>query len=519
MNAFVSIAGEGHRHQSAAVAAALRAAVDQVLPDCQEPGLGTCDIDLYTEHQRKRSALLAIAALADEPAVPEGREPASVTGEPSDAEGPSIEDVEELCEEHCFNVEGYESIECLQGLINEAIARWGHQPAPPADGEVASVTGEPSDEELESFLLDVAAENGDIYWAEPLVLARAVLTRYGRQPAPPAESVDRSHISDGYHTFAELYDHRHSLALALMRALPDVCWFSQRHNDGELPFGSADWFIVGADLPAGAITYHLPIELLSLAQQTGAAELSVGRPWDGHTANDVIERLRAWAASPQPAPAPAEGELTDEELENAARAAEIQNMKYQGGLSASDPNGIARQLQKQRLAGLRAVATLAADRSRRPAPAPMNNVPSERDVSEWIDSLPLWHGATRDDLTGIVMRALKHWGRPTALLEQHQQVAPVPVDELMAAYRAGVADAAQALEPASAAMIPMEYVHLDFDGWIVREPSEEGPGGCWRVLNSRFVSPFTEFPTAEAACNALQAAHALPLPSGEGNNG
>lgn len=47
-------------------------------------------------------------------------------------EGPSIEGVEELCEEHCFNVEGYESIECLQGLINEAIARWGN-PAPLAD--------------------------------------------------------------------------------------------------------------------------------------------------------------------------------------------------------------------------------------------------------------------------------------------------------------------------------------------------------------------------------------------------
>ena len=28
---------------------------------------------------------------------------------------------------------------------------------------------------------------------------------------------------------------------------------------------------------------------------------------------------------------------------------------------------------------------------------------------------------------------------------QHQQVAPVPVDELMAAYRAGAADAAHAL--------------------------------------------------------------------------
>ena len=90
-------------------------------------------------------------ALADEPAVPEGREPASVAMQPSDKEllekGPSLEEVEELCEEHCFNVEGYESLECLQGLINDALARWGNlkgslTSSPPADGEVAELTGQ-----------------------------------------------------------------------------------------------------------------------------------------------------------------------------------------------------------------------------------------------------------------------------------------------------------------------------------------------------------------------------------------
>lgn len=53
-------------------------------------------------------------------------------------------------------------------------------------------------------------------------LLHAVLARFGNQPAPPAAGVDRSHISDGYHTFAELYDHRHSLMLALMRAIPTI---------------------------------------------------------------------------------------------------------------------------------------------------------------------------------------------------------------------------------------------------------------------------------------------------------
>jgi hypothetical protein len=48
------------------VAAALRAAVEQVLPEMQEPDWGacdqmSCDIELYTDHQRKRAELLAIA--------------------------------------------------------------------------------------------------------------------------------------------------------------------------------------------------------------------------------------------------------------------------------------------------------------------------------------------------------------------------------------------------------------------------------------------------------------------------
>ena len=112
---------------------------------------------------------------------------------------------------------------------------------------------------------------------------------------------DPSQISDGYHTFEELYEHRHALTLCLMKAMPELFWFSRRHNDGELAFGKGEWFIIGAELPgAGPITYHLPMRLWDSAQNTGAAELEVGRPWDGHTATDVADRLKAWAvASPE----------------------------------------------------------------------------------------------------------------------------------------------------------------------------------------------------------------------------
>ena len=58
---------------------------------------------------------------------------------------------------------------------------------------------------------------------------------------------------------------------------------------------------------------------------------------------------------------------------------------------------------------------------------PVGEGPSERDVAEWINRLPLWHGATRDELPGIVLRAFAHWGRPAA------RPAPAPPAEALAA--------------------------------------------------------------------------------------
>jgi hypothetical protein len=105
--------------------------------------------------------------------------------------------------------------------------------------------------------------------------------------------------SDGYHTFAELYEHRHALFLALMSSNPNRSWISEKHHDGEIPFGDPNWFIAGMDLGHEGyqipITYHLPIELWCHAVATGAHILENGKEWDGHTPQDVVDRLLAWA--------------------------------------------------------------------------------------------------------------------------------------------------------------------------------------------------------------------------------
>lgn len=98
-------------------------------------------------------------------------------------------------------------------------------------------------------------------------------------------------VFDGYHTFDELYEHRCTLFVALMKAHPDRSWISTKHHDGSEWDG---WFIAGMRLPMGDVTYHLPAGMWSLACATGATCMERGHLWDGHTSADVVKRIQAW---------------------------------------------------------------------------------------------------------------------------------------------------------------------------------------------------------------------------------
>jgi hypothetical protein len=94
--------------------------------------------------------------------------------------------------------------------------------------------------------------------------------------------------SDGYHTFNELYEHRHSLFIALANSYLSISWKSKFHDDGTMWDG---WFIAGMRLPTGDITYHLPIKCWDLLR---CKEIEKAYPWDGHTSHDVVNRLNKW---------------------------------------------------------------------------------------------------------------------------------------------------------------------------------------------------------------------------------
>jgi hypothetical protein len=96
-------------------------------------------------------------------------------------------------------------------------------------------------------------------------------------------------VSDGYHTFNELYAHRTVLFIKLMNSHSGISWKSRKHEDGSMFEG--DWFVAGMHLPTGDVTYHLEGKYWDMAK---VQELDFAPAWDGHTAEDCLKRFAEW---------------------------------------------------------------------------------------------------------------------------------------------------------------------------------------------------------------------------------
>lgn len=102
-------------------------------------------------------------------------------------------------------------------------------------------------------------------------------------------------LSDGFHTFRQLYYQRMMLFAAIVKQNKDRAWKSLRHEDGELCFGGG-WFIVGIDTPEGSYTYHYEDNYFSLFD---CKELEHSKHWDGHTEKDVTRLLSLPTIEPE----------------------------------------------------------------------------------------------------------------------------------------------------------------------------------------------------------------------------
>lgn len=110
-------------------------------------------------------------------------------------------------------------------------------------------------------------------------------------------SVECRSVSDGFHTFDELYEHRLALTVGLTRMIMSgpykgtTCLRSKLHHDGTMFEGG--YFIVVIYKPFkenSQISYHYKLEHWD--KFTHCIEQDrISIPYDGHTAKDVIERL------------------------------------------------------------------------------------------------------------------------------------------------------------------------------------------------------------------------------------
>lgn len=107
--------------------------------------------------------------------------------------------------------------------------------------------------------------------------------------------IPKGEISDGYHTFDELYRYRMLYNAAFFNTLAKegsirMCK-SRKHSDGEKCFGSDDWFVVMAILPTGQISNHYESKYWDLFN---IPERGIAFEYDGHTPNEAADRIERY---------------------------------------------------------------------------------------------------------------------------------------------------------------------------------------------------------------------------------
>lgn len=97
-------------------------------------------------------------------------------------------------------------------------------------------------------------------------------------------------ISDGYHTFRELYKQRMILFSVICNLCPELAWKSKKHFDEENDPMFNGCFIVGVNTPLGVATYHFKMEHYDMFD---VLELEHAPKYDDYSPDVVMERLQS----------------------------------------------------------------------------------------------------------------------------------------------------------------------------------------------------------------------------------
>lgn len=100
--------------------------------------------------------------------------------------------------------------------------------------------------------------------------------------------ISAKNISDGHHTFEELYLERVALLAIICNSNPNIAWKSKRHFD-EIndPMFNGD-FIIGINTPEGMANYHLKLKYWDIFTIT---EIDYAPKFNNHTPEDDINKL------------------------------------------------------------------------------------------------------------------------------------------------------------------------------------------------------------------------------------
>lgn len=112
------------------------------------------------------------------------------------------------------------------------------------------------------------------------------ISRLGElQPLPGDEDFNTDNISDGYHTFGELYHHRAILFAVVVKFNKGLAFKSKKHEDGTMFPGM---FIVGVKTPKGWYSYHYDLKYWDMFK---CKEWERAPKYDGHLPEDVDRLL------------------------------------------------------------------------------------------------------------------------------------------------------------------------------------------------------------------------------------
>lgn len=96
------------------------------------------------------------------------------------------------------------------------------------------------------------------------------------------KGISRKGVSDGYHTFDELYYHRMILFSIILNQNKEKSWKAKKHHDGTM--FDEDSFICGIETPEGQYTYHYHLRDWD---KFDVREYEYAPEYDGHKPSDI----------------------------------------------------------------------------------------------------------------------------------------------------------------------------------------------------------------------------------------